>query len=388
MNLLLPMTIAGLLVTGMGLALLGSVKVSLARKLNIDEAKVGGLVSLFGFTMIPVILTAGFLTDLIGRQAVLVAGGVLMTVSLIVLARAKTYRGALLAVLLMSAAWSAQVNVINVLTPLAFEGSAAFAMNLGNVFFGMGAFLTPLAIVVLLKKSGLSGALYLLAGVVLVSVLLSVSVDFSALANSTGQAEQTTDSHAEIPGTGTLLSDPVMWLCALSLFFYGPIEAAVAAWSTTLLGDQGVSEGTAAGLLSGFWLAFMSSRLITAFTIPVGAETNLILGMGLLSIGVLAGIAFCSNKSITIGLVIAAGLVFGPIFPTIMAVLLGHFEPVVHGRAVGLLFAIGGIGWTTIPMLIGAYANRTSVQRSYLVAAASAVGLCVIATALKFYTAT
>ena len=43
----------------------------------------------------------------------------------------------------------------------------------------------------------------------------------------------------------------------------------------------------------------------------------------------------------------------------------------------------GGIGWTTIPMLIGAYAGRTSVQKSFRVAAASAVGLCVIATILR-----
>ena len=38
--MLLPTTIAGLLITGMGLALLGSVKVPLARKLQIDEVRV------------------------------------------------------------------------------------------------------------------------------------------------------------------------------------------------------------------------------------------------------------------------------------------------------------------------------------------------------------
>ena len=77
MNLLLPTTIACLLFTGMGLALLGSVKLELARKLKIDETQVGGLVSLFGFTMIPVILTVGFLTDLVGQQVILVGGTVL-----------------------------------------------------------------------------------------------------------------------------------------------------------------------------------------------------------------------------------------------------------------------------------------------------------------------
>jgi hypothetical protein len=36
-------------------------------------------------------------------------------------------------------------------------------------------------------------------------------------------------------------------------------------------------------------------------------------------------------------------------------------------------------------MLIGAYARRTSVQRGFLLAAASAAGLCVVAVFLKLY---
>ena len=120
MNLLLPMTISGLLVTGMGVALLGSVMIPLARKLEIDETRVGGMVSMFGFAMIPAIFTAGFLTDLVGKQAVLTGGCLLMTGSLILLARSRVYPTALVSVLLFSASWSAMANVINVLMKFAF----------------------------------------------------------------------------------------------------------------------------------------------------------------------------------------------------------------------------------------------------------------------------
>jgi fucose permease len=93
-------------------------------------------------------------------------------------------------------------------------------------------------------------------------------------------------------------------------------------------------------------------------------------------------VVFSRRRGMAIGSVVVAGLIFGPIFPTIMALLLGHFPQSLHGRAVGLFFAIGGLGWTAIPMLIGAYAQRTSVQRGFVMAAASAVGLCAIALAL------
>ena len=65
-------------------------------------------------------------------------------------------------------------------------------------------------------------------------------------------------------------------------------------------------------------------------------------------------------------------LLLGPIFPTLIAILLRHVQSSLHGRVVGIFFCVGGIGWMAIPMLICAYAKRTSVQRSFLIAAACA----------------
>jgi len=379
-------TITGLLATGMGVALLGSVKLPLARKLQIDEARVGGLVSMFGFAMIPVILSAGFMTDLVGKQPVVISGSVLMAVSLVVLASARNYWAALLGVLLLSASWSALINVVNPLSLFAFGGSETYALNMACFYFGLGAFLTPLAAAFLVKRMGLTPALFVLAVLVLTTAVLAVGVDFAALAPASQQQET---AGAAAPGITVLLVDAVMWLCALALLFYSPMEASMAAWTTTYLSDKGVSEGKAAGFLSTFWLTFTASRLATAllvgaFDLPAGGETTLILAFALVSVGVLAGVVLGRGWVVPGAMVVAAGLVFGPIFPTIMAVLLHHFDKSLHGRAVGLFFAIGGIGWTTIPMMMGAYARKTSVQRGFLIAVGAAVGLTVTALVLSF----
>jgi fucose permease len=187
--------------------------------------------------------------------------------------------------------------------------------------------------------------------------------------------------------------DPIMWLTALALLFYAPMEATMAAWATTYLGDKGLSEGRAATLLSGFWLAFMGSRLATAllvhqFPLPAGGDTTLIIVLSLMCILVWAGAVFSPGRATAGAMVVLAGLVFGPTFPTIIGVLMGHvnanISPALGGRAVGLFFAIGGIGWSVIPMLIGAYARKTSVQRGFLIAVAAAVGLLLTALALHF----
>ena len=292
---------------------------------------------------------------------------------------------ALVAVLLLSAGWSALVNVLNVLMQPAFGGTQTFAMNLGNFFFGLGAFLTPLIIAYLLYRAGYSRALLALGGLALATGLLAMGVDFEALTPRGVEGAN--------PGVGALLRDPIMWLTALALLFYAPMEATMAAWATTYLGEKGMSEGRAATVLSGFWLAFMCSRLATAigvatFPLPSGGDTTLIIALSILCVLVWTGAVLSPGRGMAAVMVILAGLVFGPTFPTIIGVLMGHvnesISPVLGGRAVGLFFAIGGIGWSVIPILIGAYARKTSVQRSFLIAVVAAVGLTVAALALHF----
>ena len=400
MDLMLTwMQVAALAVAGMCHALLGSVKVPLARKLDIDEARVGGLVSVFGFTLIPMVLAAGFLVDALGKQTVLGGGFVLVIVSLLMLGSLHSYRMALLAVLVLGVGWSALVNVLNVTTPPAFlhkeqievlpkeqvDQQLAYAMNLGDFIFGMGAFLTPLAVAVLIRRIRLERTFLALAALAVVPLLLGLGVAWEKLV--------TVSAETVSGGLQILLRDRVVWLCCLAFFFHVPLEASVATWATTLMTNKGVAEGRAAMLLSVFWLTFMLSRLaiaialLTLRSLPSNADTLLVTILASLSIAFTLAIAFSRSASLTCTMVVVAGLVLGPIFPTLIAILLGHVQADLHGRAVGLFFCIGGIGWTVIPMFIGAYAKRATVQRAFVIGTACAALLTVLCIALNNYSA-
>jgi len=405
MNLVIPTWIAGLLACGMGVALLGSVKVALARKLKIDEARVGGLVSMFGFAMIPVMLVMGFLADKLDKKLVVIAGSLLIVASLLVLSRATKYVSALFAVLLLSAGWSALVIVLNALMQPAFGGAETSAMNLGNFFFGLGAFLTPLVIALLIGHVGLTRAMLILAVLAVACGALAAGVNFDDFGKAAAKPVAGELAAPDMPGIapplarptptiGMLLSEPVLWLCALALVFYAPLEATMAAWATTYLGEKGLSEGSAARLLSAFWLAFMASRLLTAvlvirFPIVGGSETLLIVALALLCVLMWMCVVWSRSRGMAIAMVVGAGLVYGPVFPTLVGVLLGpdgfKFQPTLAGRAVGVFFAVGGIGWTLIPMAIGAYARRTSIQRGFRVALAAAMCLFMTTVALAYH---
>lgn len=380
-SMLTLMQVAALATAGMCFALLGSVKLPLARRLEIDEDQVSGFVSIFGFTLIPMVVAAGFLVDFLGKQAVLGGGFILVILSLVMLAHARRYAAALVAVLVLGTGWSALVNVLNVTSPPAFvppqqlPRRMAYAMNMGDFIFGMGTFATPLIIIFFAKRFGLVRTLYGFAAVSVVPLLLGLGVDWDALNVAT--------KDTVAGGLAKLLSDPIVWICSIAFFFHVPTEASVAMWATTLMVDKKVGETTASTLLSMFWLTFMGSRLITALTLPEGADTTLVIVMATCSIAITLGIVFCRDAVSMCILIVTAGAVVGPIFPTLIAILLGNVEESLHGRAVGIFFCIGGIGWTAIPILIGLYAKRSTVQKAFLLASGSAVLLCLLSIVLS-----
>src|SRR5262249_62161825 len=92
-NGLVLATIASAFAFGMVLALLGSIKLPLAQRLGIDEARVGGLLSALNLAFIPMMLISGILVDRLGIQGVLIVGSVLAGLAIFALALVKTYAG-------------------------------------------------------------------------------------------------------------------------------------------------------------------------------------------------------------------------------------------------------------------------------------------------------
>jgi MFS family permease len=390
MTLLQSFMVASLPATGMCYAVLGALKLPLADRLKMNEAKVGGLVSSFGFMVGPIILLCGFLADALGRKGVWVTGCVLVAISLFMLARTKKYVWAVVAVLLLSAGWAAMINVANVLMYLAYA-NVFMATNLLDFFFGLGAFLTPTVTILLIRRFGFSWAVSLLGALLTVPAIFSLVVQMQSA------------PVAQPVSFSTLAGDPVMWFCALTLMFWVPIESSTAAWTTTFVNGLAPtgeaperSRRIAAWTLSGFWLCFMGARLLAAVvfhsaerdatiahTVHVARVTHIVLAV--VCILILLGIVYSRKRSVTIGLILGAGLLYGPFFPNLMAILLSHFPVEVHGRAVGLLFGAASIGWTVFPAVIGGVATRSTLQRGFLVAVGCGVVLLALVIAHLIY---
>src|SRR6266851_4154545 len=93
-------TITGAFVFGMVLALVGSLKLALAKRLDIGEARVGGLLSALHLAFIPMMPLVGLLIDRIDVRIVLIAGCLLTAIGFYTLTVRATYNAALASLLL------------------------------------------------------------------------------------------------------------------------------------------------------------------------------------------------------------------------------------------------------------------------------------------------
>lgn len=358
---------------GLVYALLGGLKLSLADRLQLDEGKVGRLVSGFGMMVGPIILACGFLTDAFGCKGVFLTGAVLVSAAVFVLAGTRGFRSALLGVLLLGAGWSATVNVANVLMRVSADKDRIVqAINFYDCVFGFGAFVTPMVLGLVLRRLGHEKGLRLLAAVACVPVAMGIFANMAVPPAPNPEAAQA--------GFSELLSSDLFWLVCLAFVFYIPLENAVAGWATTLVARQFDADApadrarrAASASLSGFWLCFTGSRLLAALLAEQQMALTILSVLSIASFILMLGVAFLRGRVAMVGIILTAGLVFGPIFPTMMAVLLAKVPPATMGRAVGFFFAMGSVGWTVIPALIGHVGKRWGIQRGFLVAAASGV---------------
>jgi fucose permease len=84
-----------------------------------------------------------------------------------------------------------------------------------------------------------------------------------------------------------------------------------------------------------------------------------------------------------IAAVMLTGLVFAPIFPTIVGVTFAKFDPSLYGSIFGIMFSVGLLGATFVPKIIGNLSAGATVQQSLLIVLAMAVALFVISLFLN-----
>ncbi len=369
---------------GMCFSLLGSISVKLMPRLKIDQGKFGSLISAFMLSCLIASLIIGVVIDKIGYKPVAIFGFALTAVCIFLLARGATYGAAFAACLLMGFGAMALNTAGNTLIPVVLFGgeNPAAASNLGNVFFGLGLFLTPFIVSLLFRKISYESAVSVLAVIVLAPIVLAISATYPK--SQAGFA---------LSDAFSLLAEPTVLVAALALFCYISLEMSFSNWlpsfgkevisSAKPDMDAGVVDASAQRMLSAFAVAMMVGRLI-ASQIPAITEYGswFIAGAALLATLVILAMMF--NKSVSLAwlLAVLAGLFFAPCFPTTVGITFAKFRPEIYGSIFGIIFAVGLLGGVIVPKAIGNLAKGSSVQKSLKLLVPACIALIILALIL------
>jgi fucose permease len=375
--------VSGAMVFGMVLTLLGSIKLALAERLGIGEAGVGWLLFALNLALIPATLLSGILIDLWSPRGVLVLGSLVAAGALAMIGtmtRSKNFSGVLLAVLAAGVGAAFLGAACVVLMPGAFfenpEGRTTASLNLGNVFFGVGALITPTLAWLLIGRFGFRRTVLTLTLLCLIPAVAAVVSLVPPLDQERFRLAHAQQDIAALPATLPFL------LAALVVFLYGPVEFAISTWCTTYLVEQGYKPRRAELILSLFWLIFLASRLGVALLGQTSRvlddySAGLVTMLGFLAaaiLGNLAGSAPTREGRGVFGVLLLAA-VLGPIFPTLVGIVFALTSPRLHGTAYGAVFAIGSTGSLLLAPLLGALARWYSVRQAWRILVFLCLGL-------------
>ena len=360
------------------LIILGSISTELMDALGIDSGQFGTLVTALFLTSCLVQLVTGPLVDKIGHKPVAVIGFAAVSISMFILSFASSFTVALMACVILGIGAMSVNTVGNTLIPVVLFGGKdpARASNFGNGFFGLGYILIPLLIVFIIKTLGLSyhTALIIIAVLCIIFLVLALITSFPVA--TTG---------FKFSMAVKLLLNPAVIIAALAMFCYTSLESSVTTWIKKLMEElfsinsNNDASAKAGVVLSLFGVAMMSGRFLTSSIRNLTAIGTKVITFSTI-LAIVSIILMIAAKGPVTGIiaVILAGIAFAPIFPTIVGVTFAKFEPGLYGSVFGIIFAIGLLGGTFIPKLIGNLSVGSTVQKSLPVAAMIAVILLII----------
>ncbi len=372
----LPNVVAALCVFGFGMvaALIGAIKLRLAERLQIDDARVGNLIMVWALASIPMIVVVGMLSDKFGYLSIIIPGLIITAAAMVLIGSGKTYGAVVLGALVLAVGGSCVNSAGNTLLVVLNPGKGVMRQNFGNIFFGLGAMTVPLLTAYLFKRMKFPAVLGALAGIMLLPLILSIPSSYPAAGEFL------------LSETLKRLIDPFVLVGGLALLFYAGVEGSMGAWLTTFFKEAGFQEGQASALLSTFWISLLSGRLITALLLAGNVLSEdqapwVVLTVSLIIGAMLLVMSAARSKPLAAVAAIIIGLSAGPVFPTSIGFILKRY-PGQSGVVFGAVFAILMIGGAVIPMSVGHVSKASSIRKGLLIVAGSAIMLAVMSIIL------
>ncbi|MGD0939693.1 MAG: MFS transporter [Terracidiphilus sp.] len=357
--------IVAIFVYGMIAAMLGTILPNLSDRFELTPTQNGTIAFAQALGLIIASVAVGPLLDSEGKKIGLILGLALIAIALYVLPRSPGFRSILFLLFLLGVGGGIVVTGANALASDAGGAHRATALNLVNLFFGLGGLTTPF-ISANLFKSNWVRLCYTVATLTVIAV---------AVQAATTMPPPSGDARFLFADAGPVLGQPLLFLLGLFLFLYITCEVGVWNWLPRHLIAQGIPESRALNILSlGFALGLLIGRVGVSPILMSVSPVDVTL-VASVAMAVSTYLMLRTSKPITAAiLVFIAGVSMAPVFPTTLAIV-GTAFPRMTGTAMGIVITCGWIGLAVSSRIIGAIAgpDPRRLRKALLVIPASAV---------------
>jgi fucose permease len=357
--------IVAILVYGMIAAMLGTIMPDLSDRFRLTPSQNGTIAFAQALGLIIASLAVGPLLDSEGKKLGLVLGLTFISIALFALPRSTGFRGILLLMFLLGLGGGILVTAANALVSDVGEAHRGAALNLVNLFFGLGGLATPFIAANLFGRNWVR-LCYTIASLTVVTLAIQIFTKMPAPTGSQGFV---------LADAVPVLGRPLLFLIGLFLFLYIGCEVGIWNWLPRHLIAQGIPESQALNILSlGFALGLLLGRVaISAILMRVPPVTvTLIASVGM---AVTTFLMLRTNKpGPSLALVFLSGLSMAPVFPTTLAIV-GDAFPRMTSTAIGFVITCGWTGLAVSSRIIGVIAggDPTRLKKALMVIPASAV---------------
>jgi len=357
--------ILAIFVYGMIAAMLGTILPDLSDRFKLSPAQNGTIAFAQALGLIIASVGVGPLLDTQGDKLGLILGLAFIVVALFALPRSKGFRSIVVLLFLLGVGGGIVVTGANALVSGVSEAHRAIALNLVNLFFGLGGLATPFISANLFKRNWVR-LCYTVASLTVVTLVIHAATQMPAPSGAAGFV---------IADAGPVLGRPLLFLLGAFLFLYISCEVGVWNWLPRHLIAQGIPESRALNILSlGFALGLLVGRVgVSPILIHVPAvEVTLAASVAM---AITTFLMLRTEKPLVASvLVFLAGVSMAPVFPTTLAIV-GNAFPRMTGTAIGFVITCGWAGLAVSSRIIGAIAggDPLRLKKALLLIPASAV---------------
>jgi fucose permease len=362
---LIVAAIVAIFVYGMTAAMLGTILPDLSDRFHLTPSQNGTIAFAQALGLIIASLAVGPLLDNEGKKLGLILGLAFIAVALFALPRSSGFRSIVFLLFLLGVGGGIVVTGANALVSGVSDTHRATALNMVNLFFGLGGLATPF----------IAANLFARNWVRLCYTVATLTVLTLAVQAATKMPPPNGAGDFVLADAAPVLGRPLLFLLGLFLFLYVSCEIGIWNWLPRHLIAQGIPELRALNILSlGFALGLLIGRVgVSPILIHAPAIKVLLvaaIGMALTTLMMLR-----SNNPATAAIfVFLAGLSMAPVFPTTLAIV-GDTFPRMTGTAIGFVITCGWVGLAVSSRIIGYIAggDPQRLKKALLVIPASAV---------------